>query len=232
MRKFGPGILVAAAFIGPGTVTTASLAGANFGFALVWALIFSIFTTIVLQNMASRLGIVSQNGLATALRNSIAHPIVRLGVLILIVAAIGIGNAAYQGGNILGAALAANLLTDIPTSILAIVMGALAFSLLFSGRYRLIETCLIILVSLMSVVFIACVVLNPPDWHLMVSQLIPNDISQFSNVMVIALIGTTVVPYNLFLHARAAQEKWKDVDTMQALQEAKIDTSLSIGMGG
>ena len=71
MRRFGPGMLVAAAFIGPGTVTTASIAGANFGFALMWALLLSIIVTFVLQEMSSRLGIVSGLGLSEALRSSI-----------------------------------------------------------------------------------------------------------------------------------------------------------------
>lgn len=60
---FGPATLVTAAFIGPGTVITASLAGANYGYALLWALLFSVFATMVLQEMAARLGIVTGRGL-------------------------------------------------------------------------------------------------------------------------------------------------------------------------
>ena len=61
--QIGPAFLVTAAFIGPGTVITASLAGANYGFALVWALLFSVIATIILQEMTARLGIVTQQGL-------------------------------------------------------------------------------------------------------------------------------------------------------------------------
>ncbi|MCA8893259.1 MAG: divalent metal cation transporter, partial [Hyphomonas sp.] len=60
---FGPGALVAAAFIGPGTVTACTLAGANFGYALIWALVFATAATMVLQDMAARLGIASGKGL-------------------------------------------------------------------------------------------------------------------------------------------------------------------------
>ena len=63
------GLLITAAFIGPGTVTTATLAGAQFGYQLLWALIFSIFATIIIQDMASRVGIVGQMGLSEALHN-------------------------------------------------------------------------------------------------------------------------------------------------------------------
>jgi len=60
LRNFGPGALVAAAFIGPGTVTTATLAGANFGYALLWALVFATLAAIILQEMAARLGTITQ----------------------------------------------------------------------------------------------------------------------------------------------------------------------------
>ena len=70
LSQFGPGILVTAAFIGPGTIATASSAGASYGFALLWALMFSVGATIVLQEMAARLGLVTQSGLAEAMRTT------------------------------------------------------------------------------------------------------------------------------------------------------------------
>ena len=73
----GPGALVAAAFIGPGTVTACTLAGANFGYALVWALVFATVATMILQEMAARLGIVSQAGLGTALVSLSPSPLLR-----------------------------------------------------------------------------------------------------------------------------------------------------------
>ena len=97
--KFGPGILVTAAFIGPGTVTTASIAGANYGFALLWALVFSVLATIVLQEMSARLALVTRQGLAQALRNTYRESWLGSASVLLVVAAVGIGNAAYQTGN-------------------------------------------------------------------------------------------------------------------------------------
>ncbi|MGK7311468.1 MAG: divalent metal cation transporter, partial [Candidatus Longimicrobiales bacterium M2_2A_002] len=66
--RIGPGAVVAAAFIGPGTVTTATLAGAGYGYTLLWALTFSLLATLVLQEMAARLGLVTGEGLGEAVR--------------------------------------------------------------------------------------------------------------------------------------------------------------------
>src|SRR5690554_5266782 len=101
--SMGPAALVAAAFIGPGTVVTASLAGANFGYALLWALVFSVIATIILQEMSARLGVVTQQGLGENIRATITLPWLRHAVVVLIFAAVIIGNSVYQGGNISGA---------------------------------------------------------------------------------------------------------------------------------
>ena len=65
--KGGPGIFVAAAFVGPGTVTTSTLAGAEYGYSLIWALLFAIFATVLLQEMCLRLGVITQRGLGANL---------------------------------------------------------------------------------------------------------------------------------------------------------------------
>jgi len=68
-KKIGPGVLVAAAFVGPGTVTACTLAGVEFGYALLWAMLLSVFATIILQEMSARLGIITQRGLADTRSN-------------------------------------------------------------------------------------------------------------------------------------------------------------------
>ena len=143
MKKFGPGLLVAAAFIGPGTVATASKAGAGFGFALLWALLFSVFATIVLQEMAARLGLVTGKGLAEAVRSSFKSPELKNLSIFLIVATIGLGNAAYQTGNIAGAALGINSAIELSNQASTAIIALLAFALLASGQYKLIEKSLI-----------------------------------------------------------------------------------------
>ncbi len=104
-KNIGPGTLVAAAFIGPGTVTLCTLAGVNFGFNLLWAMLLSIIATIVLQEMAARLGIISQKGLSEVIREEIKIPFFKWFVTILILSAIVVGNASYEAGNISGGIL-------------------------------------------------------------------------------------------------------------------------------
>jgi manganese transport protein len=232
-KKFGPGVLVAAAFIGPGTVTTASIAGAQYGFALLWALLFSVFATIVLQEMAARLGLVARMGLAEALRTAYGSSWLGTAAIILVIAAIGIGNAAYEAGNITGAALGLENISGIPVTQWSLLVGVLSGALLAWGRYALIEKLLVALVLLMSVVFLLTLVMVGPSLGNMLNGLLVPQIPEGSLLTIIALIGTTVVPYNLFLHASAVQEKWPDDgNTASALREARLDTGLSIGLGG
>jgi manganese transport protein len=75
LRIIGPGAIITASFIGPGTVTTATRAGASFGFAILWAIVFSVIATIVLQEMTARLGIITQKGLGEAVREQFSNPI-------------------------------------------------------------------------------------------------------------------------------------------------------------
>ncbi len=96
-RKIGPGVLVAAAFIGPGTVTACTLAGVSFGYTLLWTMLLSVIATIVLQEMAARLGIITQKGLADVIKEELKTPVVRNLVIGIILAAIVLGNAAYEG---------------------------------------------------------------------------------------------------------------------------------------
>ena len=235
LRNLGPGLLVTAAFIGPGTVTTASVAGASTGYALLWAIIFSIFATIVLQEMSARLGVVSREGLGEALRTTFDKPLIKWGAVLLVVAAITFGNAAFQTGNITGAALGLETLTGISPQIWAVVVGIVAAVLLASGAYRVIERALVALVIVMSVVFIvtAIIVIRPGDvGNILAGAFVPS-IPPGALITVAALIGTTVVPYNLFLHASSVQEKWPEsVPTREALIESRSDTTISIVLGG
>ena len=233
LPKIGPAFLVTAAFIGPGTVITSSLAGANFGLALVWALVFSVLATIVLQEMAARLGIVTQQGLGENIRNALTNPIARVLGVTLVVSAIVIGNAAYQGGNISGASLGlSGLFNDPQNDIIGYIpfaIGLVAFFLLWTGNYKVIERALITLVGLMSLAFLLTFIISKPDLSAIFSGIFIPQIPTGAVLTVIALIGTTVVPYNLFLHSNTAKLKWQSVE---GLPEAKRDLLISIPLGG
>ena len=233
MRRFGPGLVVAAAFIGPGTITTASVAGAQFGFSLLWAIVFAVVATLVLQEMSARLGLISGQGLAEALRSTFKQPVLGGAATALVIVAIGFGNAAYEAGNILGAAMGLEVLSGLPRSLWALTVAAGGAWVLATGAYRFIERFLILLVGLMGLVFLLTMLLVRPDVEtMMVGVLIPS-IEPGALVTVIALIGTTVVPYNLFLHASSVREKWPDsIPRERALSEARWDAALAIGIGG
>ncbi len=79
--RFGPGLLVTAAFIGPGTIVTASRAGAGYGVTLLWAVLFSVAATVILQDMAARVGLAGRRGLAEAIRDSLDNRRIRVGAL-------------------------------------------------------------------------------------------------------------------------------------------------------
>ncbi|SFR49465.1 NRAMP (natural resistance-associated macrophage protein) metal ion transporters [Pseudidiomarina maritima] len=227
--SMGPAALVAAAFIGPGTVVTASLAGANYGYALMWALVFSVLATMILQEMSARLGVVTQQGLGENIRAAIQQPGLRKVVVLLIFAAVIIGNSVYQGGNISGARMGLADLVPFDGQYIPVILGALAGFILWQGSYKLVEKVLIALVLLMSVAFLATFILTQPDWSALISGLLIPSVPTGSILMVVALIGTTVVPYNLFLHASSCAEKWRSADQ---LNEARQDIYISIPLGG
>lgn len=224
------GFIIAAAFIGPGTVTTASLAGANYGFHLLWALLFSVLATIILQDMAVRLGIATRAGMSEGLRTQISTPWVRGLLIILVVSAIGVGNAAYESGNLTGAALGLNSIADIGVPVWSCLLGALAIGLLWSGHYRLIETVLVSLVAIMALVFVVTFAVSEPDWHAMLSQVTSPLSSKDSITTILALIGTTIVPYNLFLHASLVAQS--EQQHPQPAGFYRRQSALAISMGG
>ena len=232
MRRFGPGMLVAAAFIGPGTVTTASIAGANFGFVLMWALLLSIIVTFVLQEMSSRLGIVSGLGLSEALRSSINNHFLKAFLMVLIVSALGIGNAAFEVGNITGAAIGLSQISNLSISNSVLVVGILVLILLGTRIFKMLEQILTVLVVIMSLLFLLTMITIEIDYSKLLRGLFIPTVTASSLLTIMALIGTTVVPYNLFLHADASKRKWKDQELNQALNNSRVDTAISIGLGG
>ena len=228
VESIGPGAMVAAAFIGPGTVTTASVTGAAFGYALVWTLVFSIVATIVLQEMSARLGLVTGEGLGEALPRQFDSDLPQWISVILVVAAIGVGTAAYEAGNILGGAAGLEVITGVSSNVWGPVMGLAAGALLWTGRYEYIERALVGLVIVMAVAFVIDAIIVGPDWSALARGFVPG-IPQGALYLVTGLIGTTVVGYNLFLHASSVNDRW---DGPSDLPESRTDTVLSISLGG
>jgi len=226
--SFGPGFLVTAAFIGPGTVTTCSLAGANFGYALIFALVFATITTIILQGMTGRLSLGSGLDLAQSLREHSQNRWTRILFIILTLSSITLGCAAYEAGNIIGGSLGLDIITPVPKKVWVVLISLVAMLILGAKKYRLVEKVLIFLVFLMSLSFITTLIIIKPDISAILKGFIPT-FPKNSLFIVLALIGTTVVPYNLFLHSSAVKEKWK---TKEHLKDVNRDLLLAVCLGG
>ncbi|MEM9362230.1 MAG: Nramp family divalent metal transporter [Bacteroidota bacterium] len=231
LKKIGPGILVAAAFVGPGTITICTIAGVKFGFALIWALVVSIICTIILQEMAGRIGVLTQKGLVDVMGSQLKTKWIRNAVLGIVLAAILIGNAAYEAGNIGGATLGLNAILPIHVDfpVYPALVGLFAFCVLWFGSYKVLEKIFMLLVGIMGLCFVISAIITKPSLTEMFKGAFIPTLPNGGLLTIVALVGTTVVPYNLFLHASLVKEKW---NSEKDLNLVRWDTLISVGIGG
>ena len=234
--SIGPGPLITAAFIGPGTVTVCTLAGIRYDYTLLWALVLSVVATVFLQELSGRLGILTRMDLSQLVRTSTESKWKRFSIMTLILLAIGLGNVAYQGGNITGTSLGLGIFLEVPSWKLGqlaiqpgnLAVGFLAAGLLWTGNYKQLERILVGLVILMSIAFIIAAALTKPDLSSVLRGFVPTFSSEKLPTLV-ALIGTTVVPYNLFLYASLVQKQWTATAELPLMRR---DLWVSIVLGG
>jgi len=237
LKNTGPGPLIAAAFIGPGTVTLCTISGAYFGMSLLWAVLFSILAAIILQEMSVRLGVITQKSIPQLLREEIKNPILKATIFLLILSAILIGNTAYEAGNISGGVLGLETLVGkwdfniggFRLNIISVAMGLIAFSVLYIGSYKILERGLIFLVLLMSISFLTTALLTKPNLLDVAKGLFSFRAPKGSFLTIIGLVGTTIVPYNLFLHSSLVKEKWSQKSD---LKFARKDMVIAMCVGG
>ena len=230
LRDIGPGVLIAAAFIGPGTVTLCTIAGASFGYSLIWAIILSTFSTIVLQEMSLRIGLVTRMNLAEVIRTSIKSKILNRFIILLIISSILIGNTAYEAGNITGASLGISAIINYESiNYIPVFIGLIAFVILYQGDYKILEKSLVSLVIVMSISFFITAIMTKPDITSLLKGIFKPQINSSNLIVVLGLIGTTVVPYNIFLHSSLVSEKWNSIEKLKV---ARIESFISILLGG
>lgn len=227
----GPGVMVAAAFVGPGTVTTASVAGASSGVSLLWAVAISVLATIVLQELSIRSALSTNQDLAPLIRQFGHDRGWGVPIALLILCSVGLGNAAYQSGNLAGAAMGLSGATPVRFIHAVVVTGSFAAGLILVDRYRLLERAMLILVGLMTCLLTGLAVACLPELITAHRQVVSN-VHAFDATVVLALIGTTVVPYNLFLHATAVRHRWSGIALADALRQARIESAGAIIVGG
>ncbi len=204
------------------------MAGAQFGYSLIFALVFATVTTIILQGMTGRLSLGSKHDLGQSLREFPQSPLTKRIFAILTLSSITFGCAAYEAGNIIGGSLGLEMVTSISQKYWVALISLIAIFILSRGKYKLVEKFLIFLVFLMSASFLTTLVIIKPDLLSIFKGMIPS-FPKNSLYIVLALVGTTVVPYNLFLHSSAVKEKWRSI---AHLKEVKKDLLLSITLGG
>ncbi|MCP4150008.1 MAG: divalent metal cation transporter [bacterium] len=226
--KFGPGFLVAAAFIGPGTVTTATLAGAGYGYSLIWVILLAVVSAVVLQEMAGRFSLSTNLDVASALVKLTENKLVKLFFQLLAFLAIVVGCAAYEAGNIIGGGLGLKILVGGEIAYWVIGISAVAVGLLLLKNYKLIERFLVALVVIMGVSFFLSAILVKPNLIGIINGFRPV-VPEGSVLLVLALLGTTVVPYNIFLHSSVVLKKWRESGDIPVMRK---DIFLSIGLGG
>lgn len=216
--------VIAAAFIGPGTVATAASAGAGYGLTLLWTLVFSTIACLVLQEASGRLTVVSGTTLGQALRQRYSTGVRGSLVLLLVLGAILLGCTAYEAGNILGGAAGAILMTGWPAKWLAILSGGVAAGLLWYQSPRTVARLLSLVVAVMGVAFLVTAWQVAPSWSAVARNSLIPGLPRGSGLLALGLIGTTVVPYNIFLGSGLAAQ--------QRLGDLRLGLLVAIGLGG
>lgn len=228
VKAAGPAAVITSAFIGPGTITTATNAGVNFGYALIWAVIFSGVASVIIMNMASRLAVVGRKNIIDAsvemLPNSQVWKYFALGLIALVVVLTGFG---FEAGNLIGATTGFANITGLPQWLSAVLMGLVALAATTFSTPKVIELIMKVFVALMGLIFVITAIIVGPNWGDVLAGVIPS-IPDGSLITTIALVGTTIIAINLVFHSVASAEKYT---TEESLEDAYFDTSLNISLG-
>ena len=241
MNKFslrsGPAVIITAAFIGPGSLTVCALAGVDFGFELLWAVLLSCLITIFLQNTVASLSHKNNLGLIELLKKKVFSKRLKSFFIGYILLTIFLGNTAYEAGNISGSLIGLKKLLEIITPeisqlinpFLLLIIGVILISIILKQNIKLLKTILGIAVLLMSFSFLIAAILTKPNLNnLLYGFLIPRWRPETWSTIV-AVLGTTIVPYNLFLHAwLVKKERSKNIN----FDSIKKDTFIAISFGG
>lgn len=182
--------------------------------------------------MTARLGLTGEMSTGEAMRATFQSPAAKIAMIALIVTAIGIGGAAYAGGDTTGTALALSGVTGLPVPVLSGIIAAVIVLVLLTGSYKIIEAFMSVLVVILMGIFLVTAVAVKPDIGAMLHGMFVPGIPGGAAVTAVALVGTTVVPYNVFLHSNLVREKWGTEPQSLALKKARVDNAVSVIVGG
>jgi len=214
--------VISAAFIGPGSVTACAMAGAQFGLSLLWVLTFATLGTVWLQEAAARITIATGRDLGQTI--ALANKERGKAIPVALFCAVALGCAAYQAGNILGAVSGLVLLTGWPMRWVTVGLGAVCLVLLAIGSTRWIANFLGLIVFAMGGAFVYVAYgATPPAVELTKALVVPS-YPAGSLLLINGLIGTTIVPYNLFFGSGISQG--------QSLAEMRLGIWVAVVLGG
>lgn len=212
--------VISAAFIGPGTVTTAASAGASYGLSLLWGILFATLACIILQEQAARLTLAGQKNLGQILLHQFSSPVIARSVAIAIV----MGCAAYQAGNILGAVSGLQLLWDVPSPLAALLVAAAGSLFLWQGTPQTVAKSMGAAVALMGLMFGWLAWKTSHSIGEWMQGLFVPQLPEGSLLLLTGLLGTTIVPYNLFLAS--------GIGHGQSISEMRRGISIAVSLGG
>lgn len=227
-KFLGPGFIVTVGFIDPGNWATNISAGSDFGYKLLWVVTASTIILILLQYNASKLGIVSGKCIAEAVTDHYKKPVAKF---ILYTAMLAVVSTIVA--EILGGAIALQMIFNLPLKLGVIVISIVALVLIFSNTYNKIENIIIGFVSIIAVSFLLELIIANVNWFSVAASTITPTITHSSIYITMGIIGAVVMPHNLFLHSEFIQSRTKatTTDTKTYLQLAKYDTTISMIVG-
>lgn len=228
-QDMGPAAIVTSAFIGPGTITTTTLAGVNYKYELLWAILFSGLALIILMEMSSRIGIISDHDITEAAIASFPNSKAAKAIITVIVVITLFATAfGFEAGNLIGGSLGLGNALGMPQWASALILGGAAFYAVVVGTAKTLETIMSVFVGLMGFIFVLTMLLVNPNYGEVATGFIPTNIPEGSGVTIIALIGTTLIGINLLMQAVTAAEKWNKPEDLEA---SKFDTAFNVGIG-
>lgn len=229
-KYIGPGLLVTVGFIDPGNWASNFAAGSEFGYSLLWVVTLSTIMLIILQHNVAHLGIVTGLCLSEAANKHLPRKTSRMVLWSAVGASISTSLA-----EILGGAIALQMLFDVPVKIGAILVAIFVFIMMFSNSYHKIEKYIIALVSLIGLSFIYELTLVNIEWGEAARAWVVPSMPDGSILIIMSVLGAVVMPHNLFLHSEVIQSReWNLEDDKVIEKQLKyefFDTLLSMGIG-
>lgn len=213
-KYIGPGLLVTVGFIDPGNWASNFAAGSEFGYSLLWVVTLSTIMLILLQHNVAHLGIVTGDCLAEAASKNMSK---KVSVPILVSGMLACASTALA--ELLGGAIALNMLFHIPVKAASLIMFAAVTAMLFSNSYKKIEKFIIGFVSIIGLSFLYELVLVPIDWGTAAKSWVVPSFPANSSVIIMSVLGAVVMPHNLFLHSEIIQSRQFNLQDESVLEE-------------